>query len=249
TVPDVVYALQGNGIDRAETAGCNGRGWNDRAMYTLNTIDRPALAYAADCRNGALSKDVSGTLQAKPNGGQSLNCVNPVVYDARGNGDGTVAPTLTGDHQRTISDYTALCVGNGQLNQISMKKQRNALDWLHDGQAVLTPGKPPRKYIVRRLLPIECCRLQGNPDGWTENLGTENPTDEEIAYWTDVFLAWQKAQGKTAKPRSRNSLVRWLSNPRTDAAEYKAFGNSVCVNCVYFVLAGIAWASGGEDRA
>ena len=75
TVPDVVYALQGNGIDRAETAGCNGKGWNDRAMYTLNTIDKPAVAFAADCRNGALSKEVSGTLQAKPNGGESLNCI------------------------------------------------------------------------------------------------------------------------------------------------------------------------------
>lgn len=27
TTPDVVYCLQGNGIDRADTAGCNGCGW------------------------------------------------------------------------------------------------------------------------------------------------------------------------------------------------------------------------------
>lgn len=218
TVPDVVYALQGNGIDRAETAGCNGKGWNDRAMYTLNTIDKPAVAFAADCRNGALSKDVSGTLQAKPNGGESLNCINPVVYDARGNGDGAVAPTLTGDHQRTISDYTALCV-----------------------------DKPHRKYIVRRLLPIECCLLQAYPPGWTENLGTETPTEEEIAYWQEVFTTWQKAQGKTSRPRSRNLIVRWLKNPRSDSAEYRAYGNSVCVNCVHFVLAGIVWAEGMEE--
>ena len=259
TVPDVVYALQGNGIDRAETAGCNGRGWNDETMYTLNTIDKPAVvfaqnqrdevrdlgdvggalnaspgmkqqtyvAYAADCRNGALSEEISGTLQAKPNGGQSLNCVNPVVYDARGNGDGAITPTITGDHQRTISDYTALCVGDSRMKQT---------------------GKHPRKYIVRRLLPIECCRLQGYPDGWTENLGTEAPTEEEIAFWTDVFLTWQKAQGKPPKPRSRNAIIRWLNDPRTDAAEYKAYGNSVAVPCVHFVLAGIVWASGKETK-
>lgn len=260
TVPDVVYSLQGNGIDRPITAGCNGKGWNDKTMYTLNTMDRPAVvfaqnqrdevrdlgdvagalnaspgmkqqtyvAYAADCRNGALSENVSGTIQAKPNGGQSLNCVNPVVYDARGNGDGAITPTITGDHQRTISDYTALCVGDSRMKQT---------------------GKPPRKYIVRRLLPIECCRLQGYPDGWTENLGTDTPTEEEITFWTDVFLAWQKAQGKPPKPRSRNAILRWLHSPRTDAAEYKAYGNSVALPCVHFVLAGIVWASGKENQS
>lgn len=44
TVPDVVYALQGNGIDRSDTAGYNGCGWRTEQMYTLNTIDRPAIA-------------------------------------------------------------------------------------------------------------------------------------------------------------------------------------------------------------
>lgn len=39
-----VYALQGNGIDRSDTAGCNGCGWRTDQMYTLNTIDRPAIA-------------------------------------------------------------------------------------------------------------------------------------------------------------------------------------------------------------
>ena len=41
----VVYCLQGNGIDRADTAGCNGCGWRENVCYTLNTIDRPAVCY------------------------------------------------------------------------------------------------------------------------------------------------------------------------------------------------------------
>lgn len=32
------------------------------------------------------------------------------VYDARGNGRGGIAPTLTGDHQNRITDYTAIVV-------------------------------------------------------------------------------------------------------------------------------------------
>ena len=40
-----VICLQGNGIDRADTAGCNGKGWTENVSYTLNTIDRPAVVY------------------------------------------------------------------------------------------------------------------------------------------------------------------------------------------------------------
>lgn len=49
-----VYCLQGNGIDRADTAGCNGAGWREAVSYTLNTIDRPAVAYAIG--NGQLNQ-------------------------------------------------------------------------------------------------------------------------------------------------------------------------------------------------
>lgn len=40
---DRTICLQGNGIDRADTAGCNGAGWRRGGSYTLNTIDRPAV--------------------------------------------------------------------------------------------------------------------------------------------------------------------------------------------------------------
>ena len=70
------YCLQGNGIDRADTAGCNGRGWTEDVSYTLNTIDRPAVM-AVDCRNGTEAQ-VNGTLQAKSNGGVSHNLNNVI---------------------------------------------------------------------------------------------------------------------------------------------------------------------------
>jgi DNA (cytosine-5)-methyltransferase 1 len=64
-----------------------------------------------------------------------------LVYDARGNGDGKTVCTITGDHQNRVTDYTALCVGNGQLNQMSMAEQANTLDTMHDQQAILC-GNP-----------------------------------------------------------------------------------------------------------
>ena len=64
-----------------------------------------------------------------------------------------------------------ICVGNGQMCNITMQPIANTLDCMHDQQAVVHEGKPPRKYIVRRLTPTECARLQGFPDWWCEWLG------------------------------------------------------------------------------
>lgn len=111
----------------------------------------PAVC-ALDCRNMTGNEELSGTLQAKNDGGFSLNFVNPVVY-------------------RKKADETAVCVGNGQMCNITMQPVANTLDCMHDQQAVLTDGEPPRKYIVRRLTPTECARLQGFPDEWCEGLG------------------------------------------------------------------------------
>ena len=122
---------------------------------------------AMDC-GGANNEEISGTLQAKSEGGFSLNFINPVVYDSRGNGDGSVVPNLTGDHENRVTDYTAICVGNGQLHQTELGEKTGALNCMHDQQAVIHSANPPRRYIVRRLTPLECCRLQGFPDWWED---------------------------------------------------------------------------------
>ena len=62
-----VYALQGNGIDRADTAGCNGCGWREGEMYTLNTIDRPAVAFQQNQRDEVRDMgEQAGALTAQP---------------------------------------------------------------------------------------------------------------------------------------------------------------------------------------
>lgn len=47
----VVYALQGNGIGRSDNAGCAGCGWHENVGYTLNTVDKQAVAYTATTDN------------------------------------------------------------------------------------------------------------------------------------------------------------------------------------------------------
>ena len=97
------------------------------------------------------------------------------------------------------------------------------------------------QYIIRRLTPTECARLQGFPDWWCVDLGTENPTEEDIAYWSEIFETNAKALGKEVKPKTDNQIRKWLKNPHSYSAEYKMWGNGVALPNVCFVLAGIVY--------
>lgn len=293
----VCYCIAGNIVDRADTAGANGLGAKEEVGYTLNTIDRHAVAYSinplssnsmksANPYSGFNETNVSKTLDcsdANPTKNQGgLAIVQPVpiqdktgtlspgahagsyngqdayndmlvrcriidampfdttqitspqngsrpcwddpchplvasahtpsavvkVYDARGNGNGKVVPTITGDHERRVTDYTAIvtepkdCLTpwdnqarriyseNGTFPALSAREKAG-----QNQQSVLTETKI--RWIVRRLTPTECERLQGYPDGWTD-----------IGEWTDT-------KGKKHK--------------LADSPRYKALGNSIAL--------------------
>ena len=116
-----------------------------------------------------------------------------------------------------------------------------------DPQVVNDPLPDEPAYIVRRLTPVECARLQGFPDWWCMGLETENPTEADIAFWTDVFETHRRINNPEGKPKTRSQIEKWLRHPHTDSAEYKLWGNGVCLNIVYFVLSGIAWADSLPD--
>ena len=107
----------------------------------------------------------------------------------------------------------------------------------------IAPVPQEVSYTVRRLTPTECARLQGFPDDWCHDLGTADPTDEEIAFWADVFETYRRLVTHAKKPKTEKQIRKWLADPYSDAAEYKLWGNGVALPCVYFVLSGIVWAS------
>ena len=72
-------------------------------------------------------------------------------------------------------------------------------------------------------------------------LKTENPTEEEIQKWSDIFENHRKALCKSTKPKTRNQIIKWLKNPHSDSAEYTMWGNGVALPCVFYVLNGIAY--------
>ena len=94
-------------------------------------------------------------------------------------------------------------------------------------------------YRVRRLTPTECARLQGFPDIWTDGLAIENPSEDVLDYWWQVWASWGKVQG-LKKPKTRNQVRKWLAAPVTDRALYKLWGNGIALPCAEFVLSHIA---------
>ena len=103
------------------------------------------------------------------------------------------------------------------------------------------------EYVVRRLTPTECARLQGFPDWWCAGLETDEPTEDEIEFWTAVFETHRSVMGKSSRPKSRNQIIKWLKAPHSDSAEYKMWGNGVALPNVYFVLSGIVYYSQFPD--
>lgn len=269
-----VFCLQGNGIDRADTAGCNGKGWAEGVSYTLNTIDRRAVYseplddVASTLRAGAgmpkHDADIRGRLAIVYNGEtvtSKTNASNPQVGDpchtlgATGAGrtilvndtcydiqhrseavriyDGTAA-ALTA-RMGTGGGNVPICIGNGQGDVASHLTPDvcQTLKCMHDPMAIMDTSTFVTQQIgvysenekshtlsardyksatdlivrqkVRRLTPLECERLQGYPDGWTD-----------IGEWVDT-------KGKRHKESS-------------DAARYKALGNSIALPPWRFVL-------------
>lgn len=87
--------------------------------------------------------------------------------------------------------------------------------------------------IIRKLTPIECCRLQGFPDKWCKNLEEDNPSEEDINFFKKVFLI-------NNKNKSRNQIIKWLKNPHSDSAEYKMWGNGIALPNAFFILYNIS---------
>jgi len=214
------YSLQGSMIGRADENGPQGDGINEDVCFTLNTTDRHAVAAPEPSftisrdNHFAVSEDVSVTAVAR--------------------GPATVAAP-SADHY---------CTSKNSHHTVTAHEQANTLvasDWKDPPLVNDLPNDEP-VYIVRRLTPVECARLQGFPDWWCADLAIPEPTDADIVFWSEVWETWRKVTNPKGKPKTEKQIRKWLADPYTDSAEYKLWGNGVALPCTYFVLSGIAWA-------
>ena len=167
--------------------------------------DSYTLKIRSGCAGGGKGALVQTEKSATLSTLQDQTLFQPVVYDARGNGDGRTCPTITGDHENRITDYTAIAIERKTFNEQSFSHYKESEKCstlkakagnIGNGSECLVAEKAIR-WIVRRLTPVECERLQGYPDNYT-NIGD----------WTD----------------SKGKKHKYADSPR-----YKALGNSIAL--------------------
>ena len=98
----------------------------------------------------------------------------------------------------------------------------------------------PIRYIVRRLTPTECARLQGFPDLWGHLDKKESFTDEEYKFWLEVRNTYARINNKAVKDYTKAQILTWYNKLHTDSAEYKMWGNGIALPNALYVMQGIA---------
>ena len=211
-----VVAVQGSMIGRSDRNGPQGCGFGGDVSFTLDATDRHAVAYGID--------------RATYNMGQNAQfapCIETEVEPPMlAKGPGAVAHPV---YSTSKSSYHTLA-------EEDIVNTLVATDYKDPPTVTEEPY-----YIVRRLTPTECARLQGFPDWWCAGLGTDEPTEDDLSFWREVFETHRQVTGSAAKPKTDAQLVKWLKDPHADSAEYKLWGNGVALPCVCFVIAGIVY--------
>ena len=152
-----------------------------------------------------------------------------------------VAFSLTAADRHAVAQPTYCTSKNSHFTRAEKELANTLVATDYKDPPVINDVKEEPDYIVRRLTPTECARLQGFPDWWCAGLGTEEPTEDELAFWREVFETHRKIMGTSKKPKTDRQIVKWLKNPHSDSAEYKMWGNGIALPNAYFVLAGIVY--------
>lgn len=218
-----IVVVEGNGSRPSH----KGDGYKESdVMYTLNTIEQHAVVYAIDRESYNCGQNYARKMGISEDGiNSTLNAQGPSAV---------AAPVYSSSK---ASFFTSA--------EEELANTLVATDY-KDPPIVNDVGEMP-EYIVRRLTPTECARLQGFPDWWCSDLGTAEPIEEEIKWWSEVFETHRHIMGTSSKPKTENQIIKWLRDPHSDSAEYKMWGNGVALPNVVFVLSGIVYYSQFPD--
>ena len=248
----------GASAESAGETGCSGvDGYREsEGMYMLNATEQYGVAYGisreafSQGQNAkfwfATEEEVEPSMAAKGPGAVAAPTYSASKSSSFANGAEEMANTLVAsDYKDPPLIYNKPYGSYSRMEPESMavtdEKPATLMNGTNPGYQ---NGVAEPDYIVRRLTPTECARLQGFPDNWCADLGTENPTAAELSFWRDVFDAWTGLAGQ--KQKTDKQIIKWLKSPHSDSAEYKMWGNGVALPCVEFVLGGIARELKGE---
>lgn len=218
-----MVVVEGNGSRPSH----HGDGYKEsETMYTLNCVETHAISYGI----------------GRPAMNQGYNARFSFQVEEE------KSPTIVASGAGGIA-HPKYSTSKNSHHTVAEKEKANTLVASdYKDPPVVNDSTPEIEYIVRRLTPQECALLQGMPTWWCDDIGIENPTEEQINWWQNVFETYNKAVGKTCKPKSRKQIEKWLKNPYSDSAAYKMWGNGIASSNALFVLVGIAYYAQNEGK-
>lgn len=226
--------------DHCHTLGTDSRNYvvipiHDKATrYKGGGPTRNGDGAGADDREGAgVGEKAWGIDHAIPTGG---NCTaqGPCVYEdiqATLKASGTHAVCYVANYQNT---------GAGWWNESDIGTTLRTPCGGDATFANTVVEKSEQRYIVRRLTPTECARLQGFPDTWGHPDHKTDFSDEEYRFWLDVRNTHAAINGKVTKEYNKEQMLTWYNKLHTDSSEYKMWGNGIALPCALYVMQGIA---------
>lgn len=243
-IADKATRYKGGGDDRNDDGSANGLGVGEPGdpANTLTASDRHAVACpvvafepgAAVRIGGHIYQDgKAGTVRAEP--GDNRQAVAYAIGRDNSSVTEETAQSLTASDVPGSVAHSVYPEKSGTLT-VKMAKGTGgpAGDECQNLVAV--------DYVIRRLTPLECCRLQGFPDDWTENIAMENPSAKTIREWMIIWAEWWRLIGRAdgiQLPKDAKQTERWLADPVSDSALYKMWGNGIALPCAIFVFEGI----------
>lgn len=254
--PVAVYCHQGNGIDRAGKC---------LTVYSFDSLSSNSMK-SKNPHSGCRAVEIAKTLDtgypdpSKNQGGIAI--VEKIILDDQGGQQISVctdgkSPTFTAgcngkgvceDKCYTLNtiDRHAVCFPQQAYNkfiQEDIEATLKASGGTYGGGSenlVAEQSFSPIRYIVRRLTPTECARLQGFPDWWGEIPKKDNLTDDEYTFWLNVRNTYAKINNKTTKEYSKEQMLSWYNKLHSDSSEYKMWGNGIALPNALYVMQGIA---------
>ena len=247
-----IFCLQGNGIDRADTAGCNEKGWREDACYTLNTIDRPAVCAEVRCltpweAQSARVYDQDGvwhSLNANENGGMARDSV--MCY---GNKPAVVAPAamafdttqITSKENRSQPEFGKPCHtlnANAHAPCVALD-MTHACDVIREcGEQV--PALQARMGTGGNQVPLTYSRQaigeykESSTGSTCSARDFKDSTDLAITHMVVRRLTPMECERLQGFPDHLTDIGEWIDekgkkHKDADSPRYKALGNSIAL--------------------
>lgn len=219
-IPDVVIPINEQIVTRHKAIGKGtglGIGKENDPAFTIQAAHPHAVCYANVFRSGSCAHFVEGEFGTlKKSGG-----------DCGGRSE-TLVVCQKHDQQSLVFDMTHANDVKRKYKDICPTLQHRMGTVGNQIPIKVDETQEPRKYVVRRITPLECSRLQGLPDcdgGWCNVPPQETVTDEELSFWKPLWDDWCAING--VKPKTDNQIIKWLKKPISESAQYEMYGNGI----------------------